>query len=46
MDQKVIDLYDAYTHGGISRRLFLDRLARRDLARAVKLSLDRRRSAG
>ena len=27
MDQKVIDLYDAYTHGGISRRLFLDRLA-------------------
>lgn len=27
MDQKVIDLYDDYTHGGLGRRDFLDRLA-------------------
>ena len=27
MQQKIIDLYDSYTHGGISRRSFLDRLA-------------------
>jgi len=27
MDQKIIDLYDDYTHGGIGRRAFLDRLA-------------------
>jgi len=27
MDQRVIDLYDSFTHGGISRREFLDRLA-------------------
>jgi carboxymethylenebutenolidase len=27
MDQRIIDLYDDYTHGGISRRTFLDRLA-------------------
>ena len=27
MDQRVIDLYDNFTHGGISRREFLDRLA-------------------
>ena len=26
-DQRVIDLYDAFTHGGINRRTFLDRLA-------------------
>lgn len=26
MDQRVIDLYDQFTHGGISRREFLDRL--------------------
>ena len=26
MQQKIIDLYDSYTHGGISRRTFLDRL--------------------
>jgi carboxymethylenebutenolidase len=26
MDQRIIDLYDAFTHGGISRRTFLDRL--------------------
>jgi len=27
LDQRVIDLYDNFTHGGISRREFLDRLA-------------------
>jgi carboxymethylenebutenolidase len=27
MDQRIIDLYDNYTHGGISRRQFLDRAA-------------------
>jgi carboxymethylenebutenolidase len=27
MDQKIIDLYDEFTHGGMSRRSFLDRLA-------------------
>lgn len=27
MDQKIIDLYDRYTHGQMSRRSFLDRLA-------------------
>ncbi len=26
MDQKIIDLYDNFTHGGINRREFLDRL--------------------
>ena len=26
MDQRVIDLYDAFTHGGMTRRAFLDRL--------------------
>jgi len=26
MDQRIIDLYDGFTHGGISRRAFLDRL--------------------
>lgn len=26
MDQRVINLYDIFTHGGISRRVFLDRL--------------------
>ena len=30
MDQKIIDLYDRFTHGGINRRAFLDRLT--DLA--------------
>jgi carboxymethylenebutenolidase len=28
MDQKIINLYDRFTHGGMSRRAFLDRLAR------------------
>ena len=27
MDQKIIDLYDEFTHGGMNRRAFLDRLA-------------------
>ena len=27
MDQRIIDLYDRYTHGGMNRRAFLDRLA-------------------
>jgi carboxymethylenebutenolidase len=27
MDQKIIDLYDAYTHGALGRREFMDRLA-------------------
>src|SRR5262245_42005513 len=27
MDQQIIDLYDRFTHGELSRRLFLDRLA-------------------
>ncbi|MCG7393997.1 dienelactone hydrolase family protein [Microvirga sp. ACRRW] len=27
MDQKIIDLYDDFTHGGMSRRNFLDKLA-------------------
>ncbi|MBI3703890.1 MAG: dienelactone hydrolase family protein [Rhizobiales bacterium] len=27
MDQKIIDLYDRFTHGGMNRRTFLDRLA-------------------
>jgi carboxymethylenebutenolidase len=27
MDQRIIELYDNYTHGGMSRRMFLDRLA-------------------
>jgi carboxymethylenebutenolidase len=27
MDQRIIDLYDLYTHGGMNRRSFLDRLA-------------------
>lgn len=27
MDQRIVDLYDAYTHGVLERRLFLDRLS-------------------
>jgi carboxymethylenebutenolidase len=27
MDQRIVDLYDSFTHGGLSRRAFLDRLA-------------------
>lgn len=27
MDQRIVDLYDSFTHGGMNRRDFLDRLA-------------------
>ena len=27
MDQRIVDLYDSFTHGGINRREFLDRLS-------------------
>ena len=27
MDQRIIQLFDEYTHGGMNRRSFLDRLA-------------------
>src|SRR5215204_7321898 len=27
MDQRIIELFDRYTHGGLTRRAFLDRLA-------------------
>ena len=27
MDQRIINLYDDFTHGGMSRRSFLDKLA-------------------
>jgi len=27
VDQRIIDLYDSFTHGEINRRSFLDRLA-------------------
>lgn len=27
MDQRIIDLYDRFTHGGLTRRAFMDRLA-------------------
>ena len=27
MDQRIVDLYDSFTHGSIDRRTFLDRLA-------------------
>jgi len=26
MDQRIIDLYDKFTHGGLNRREFLERL--------------------
>lgn len=39
MDQKIIDLYDEYTHGGMSRRGFLDRLAQLAGGTAAALSL-------
>ena len=28
MDQKIIDLFDEFTHGGMDRRDFLDRLTK------------------
>ena len=39
MDQRIIDLYDDFTHGGISRRLLLDRLAEIAGSSAAALAL-------
>jgi carboxymethylenebutenolidase len=39
MDQRVIDLYDSYTHGALGRREFLDGLARLAGGMAAALSL-------
>ncbi len=39
MDQKLIDLYDDYTHGGMGRRDFLDRLAHLAGGTAAALAL-------
>ena len=39
MDQKIIDLYDRFTHGGMSRRQFLDRLAEIAGSSAAALAL-------
>jgi carboxymethylenebutenolidase len=39
MDQRIIDLYDNFTHGGISRRTFLDRLAEIAGSSAAALAL-------
>ncbi len=39
MDQRIIDLYDAYTHGAIERRAFLDRLAQLAGSGAAALAL-------
>lgn len=39
MDQRVIDLYDSFTHGGISRRAFIDRLAEIAGSTAAALAL-------
>jgi carboxymethylenebutenolidase len=39
MDQRVIDLYDHFTHGGIDRRTFLDRLAEIAGSSAAALAL-------
>jgi carboxymethylenebutenolidase len=39
MDQRIIDLYDRYTHGALSRREFLDRLARLAGGSAAALAL-------
>ena len=39
MDQRIIDLYDSFTHGGISRRAFLDRLAEIAGSSAAALAL-------
>lgn len=39
MDQKLIDLYDDYTHGGVNRRDFLDRLAHMAGGSAAALAL-------
>jgi carboxymethylenebutenolidase len=39
MDQRIIDLYDRFTHGGISRRQFLDRLSEIAGSSAAALAL-------
>jgi carboxymethylenebutenolidase len=39
MDQRIIDLYDYFTHGGIDRREFLDRLAKIAGSSAAALAL-------
>jgi carboxymethylenebutenolidase len=39
MDQRIVDLYDNFTHGGISRRVFLDRLAEMAGSSAAALAL-------
>src|SRR5664279_2464942 len=39
MDQRIIDLYDSFTHGGINRRDFLDRLAQIAGSSAAALTL-------
>jgi carboxymethylenebutenolidase len=39
MDQRIIDLYDSFTHGGISRRQFLARLAEIAGSSAAALAL-------
>ncbi len=39
MDQRIIDLYDDFTHGGISRRQFLDRLVEMAGSTAAALAL-------
>ena len=39
MDQRIIDLYDRFTHGGMNRRQFLDRLAEIAGSSAVALAL-------
>ncbi len=38
MDQKIVDLYDSFTHGGMNRRQFLDRLT--DLAGSSAAMID------
>ena len=39
MDQKIIDLYDDFTHGGMNRRQFLDRLSEIAGSSAAALAL-------
>lgn len=39
MDQRIIDLYDRFTHGGLSRRAFLDRLGEFAGSSAAALAL-------
>jgi carboxymethylenebutenolidase len=39
MDQRIIDLYDRFTHGGMNRRIFLDRLAQIAGSSAAALTL-------